>query len=202
MNDNDQSAGATPAAPGATPGQTPPATPSATPTPPPSATPPATDDDAALGEGGKRALDAERASRRAAEDRAKAAEKERDDLKAATLSESEKAIADAKKAGQTEATERYAAVIRRSEVKAALAAAGIQSSVMDLAVKADEFAALKVGDDGNVEGLDEAVKAFKGTRKDLFTKPGTDGSADGGARNNGAQPATTLEGAIGAHYDK
>lgn len=77
-------AGAMPAAGGATLPQTPPAS------EPPA--PPATGvaDDGALGEAGKRALEAERAARRDAEARAKAAADELDKLKTAALSEDEK----------------------------------------------------------------------------------------------------------------
>lgn len=142
----------------------------------------ATGDDGALGEGGKRALEAERTSRKAAEDRAKAFEKELADLKAASLSDTEKAIADAKKAGATEASTRMAAQIRRSEVKAALTAAGVSGSLLDLAARADEFAKLVVSDDGEIEGLESAVKAFKDSHPDVFTKPAAAGTADGGTR--------------------
>lgn len=169
MTDN-ASAGATPVVGGATPSQTP-AQPA--PTTPVTATPPATgDDDAALGEGGKRAIKAER-------DRASAAEKERDqfrtrleELENASKSEHEKAVAQAKREGAAEVATRYEAAIRRSEVRAALTAAGVPSSLVDLASRADGFASLKVNDEGRVSGLDDAVKAFKDATPDLFGKAG------------------------------
>lgn len=82
------SAGATPAAAGATPTQTTPVSPApATP-----ATTPATGAPDVLGEGGMRALEAERTKAAEADRRAKAAEKELADFKAASLTDAEKAI--------------------------------------------------------------------------------------------------------------
>jgi hypothetical protein len=181
MTDN-ASAGATPAVPGATPGQTA-GTEPATPVP-------ATGTDEALGDTGKRALEAERKAAREAQRRAEAAEKALEDLKLAGASETEKAIAAARKEGAAEVTERYHAQIRRSEIKAALVGAGINGSVLDLAAKADEFGGLKVTDDGEVEGLDQAVAAFKASRADLF-KVGTVGSPDAGTGGRAA-PAVSF----------
>lgn len=194
MADQNASAGATPAAAGATPAQTTPVSPAAD----PSATPvtPATGDADALGDSGKRALDAMKSERDAA---VRAAKKATDDLEAARLagaSESEKALAKAKADGASEVTERLHAMIRRSEVKAALAGSGINPSVLDLAIGASEFAALKVGEDGTVEGLDQAVAQFKGTRGDLFKPSPTGGTADlgtGSAARSSAGKTFTRE---------
>jgi len=167
------SAGATPAAAGATPTQTTTVSPSTATTP----TPPATGD-GELGDAGKRALDAERATAKTEKARADKAERDLAELKLAGASESEKAIAAARKEGAAEVTERANAKVRRSEVKAALASAGINASVLDLAVGAAEFGSLKVSDDGEVEGLDEAIQTFKGTRADLFKPAPAAGSSD------------------------
>lgn len=172
MADN-ASAGATPAAAGATPAQTTPVSPAADPVTP---TTPAMGDDG-LGDAGKRAIDAERASARAEKARADKAEKALTDLQNASKSDAEKALAAAKAEGASEVTERYHAMIRRSEVKAALAGSGINPSVLDLALGAPEFAGLKVADDGSVEGLDAAVAQFKGSRADLFKPATVDGSS-------------------------
>lgn len=171
---------------GATPpaGGTPPTPPAGDPPPPPP-TPPATGDPGDLGDAGKRALAEERAARKAAEKLAADNAKRIEELENASKSDSEKAIAQAKKDGAAEVLVRVHDQVRRSEVKAALTAAGINPSVLDLATKADEFAALKVSDDGEVEGLAAAVEAFKKARVDLFTKPAAAGSADGGARGDG-----------------
>lgn len=180
------SAGATPAAGDATSPQTPVSPAAATPS---AAAPSATDDDPQLGDAGKRALNDERRARREAEDRAKALERERDELKAATQTESEKAIAEAKKAGAAEVTERFHGQIRRAEVRAALTSAGINASVLDLAAKADEFAALKVTDEGEVSGLDAAVEAFKRARPDLFAAKTAPRSGDAGLGPRGTPAA-------------
>ena len=162
----EQSAGATPVAGGATPSQTP-AQPAATTAPAASAAP-ATGDVDDLGEGGKRAIRAER-------ERAAAAERERDEfrrqleeLQNSTRTEAEKAIAQAKKDGAAEVLTKVHAQVRRSEVRAALSAAGLSSSMLDLAAKADEFANLKVTDEGDVQGLDQAIADFKKAMPDLF----------------------------------
>lgn len=184
MPDNDQSAGAMPAAGGATPPQSPPASPAADPPTTPAA--PATGDPDVLGDAGKRALRAEREQRAAAE-------RERDELKTrleqlegASKTEQQKALDEAVKAAKAETQASADARIRRAEVKAALAASGIVASELDLAAIAPEFGKLKVTDQGDVEGLAEAVKDFKEAHPTLFAKPGPQpGSADGGARGPG-----------------
>lgn len=181
-----QSAGATPAAGGATPPQTP-AQPAAATTS--AVAPSATDGDEPLGPAGTRALEAERRTAREAQDRASALQRELDELKVKGLSESERAVADAKKAGAQEVTERFHGQIRRAEVRSALTSAGINPSVLDLAAKADEFAALKVNESGEVDGLDAAVEAFKRARSDLFTPKTTPRPADSGLGPRGTPAA-------------
>lgn len=174
MTDN-ASAGATPVVAGATPAQTPPpnGTPSAAP-------PPATGDPDALGDAGKRALEAMKAERDAASRDAKAAKQALEALQDKSATDAEKAI----KAARAEGLAQGHAQIRRSEVKAALAGAGINASVLDLALGAPDFAALKVNDEGEVEGLGEAIAAFKKARADLFKPTAAPGSADGGAHGS------------------
>lgn len=186
MTTDTASAGAMPAAGGAMPPQTP-AQPAAA--PPPAGASPATGDDQQLGDAGKRALEDERRARREADDRVKAVQKELDDLKAQSLTDSERAVADAKKAGAAEVTERFHGQIRRAEIRTALTGAGINASVLDLAAKADEFAALKVTEDGDVQGLDAAVEAFKKARPDLFTAAKAAPRPDSGLGPRGAPAA-------------
>lgn len=176
MPDNEPSAGATPAAGGATPPQTPPD--------PPATDPPATGDPDDAGEGAKSALAKERAAAKASELRAKAAETALAELKAASQTEAERAVTQARKDGAAEVLERVQAQIRRSEVKSALTAAGVNPAFLALAVKADEFANLTVDDDGEVEGLTEAVAALKSANKALFTSEPAAGTADGGGRGS------------------
>lgn len=192
MSDNDPSAGAMPVAGGATPPQTQPATTTpAAPAPTAAPSAPATGDPDALGDAGKQALDRMKAERNAERDRAKKAEDELEQLRSASKSETEKAIDAAKKTGASEVQARYEAQIRRSEVKAALAAQGVNPQLLELAPRADHFAALKVTEDGSVEGIDEAIKAFKAAAPDAFKAPGVgapagpSGSADGGVRGAG-----------------
>lgn len=167
--------GATPGA-GATPAQagqqtTTPAATGATPatgtTAPAADATPATGDDATLGEAGKRILAEARRMAREAEARAKALEEERDALKASTQTEAEKARDAAVKEAERTTAAKYEARIRQSDVRAALTAAGMSASELDLALAAPEFARLKVGDQGT-EGVTDAVAAFKTAHPGLF----------------------------------
>lgn len=177
MTDN-ASAGATPVVAGATPTQT------ADTTAAPTAS--AMGDPEALGEAGKRALDAMKLERNDAVKASRALQARLEELENASKSETDKAIAQAKKDGAAEVLVRVQAQVRRSEVRTALIAQGINANVLDLAAKADEFGALEVTDDGDVTGLAEAVKAFKAARPDLFTKAPPVGTADGGNRGGGS----------------
>lgn len=154
-------AGAMPVAEGATPSQTA-VLPDAAPTPP------ATGDSEALGEAGTRALAAERKRANEAEKAQRTLQTRLTELENASKSETDKAIDVARKEGAAEATAKANERIRRAEVRSALTAAGVNPALLDLAARADEFGALKVGDDGEVEGLAAAVEAFKKTMPDLF----------------------------------
>lgn len=202
MSEPTTPAGATPAAGGATPPQTPPAAsaPDPVPQPTPAADPSATDDTPALGDAGKRALDAMKAERNAAVAAAKAAERELEELRAASLSETDKAIAAARKAGADEVTERLHARVRRAETKLALARAGAVPSLIEDLANAAEFAALAVDDADQVTGLDDAIKAHKARVPDAYRAPTSSGpgSVDGGPRAPGAPRATDLATAVAA----
>jgi hypothetical protein len=199
-------AGATPAAGGATPPQTPPAasapapTPQAQPAAIPAPDPSAPDDTLGLGDAGKRALDAMKAERNAALAASKAAERELEELRTASLSETEKAIATARKAGADEVTERLHARVRRAEVKLALAGAGATPSLIEDLANGAEFAALKVDETDQVLGLDDALKAHRSRVPDAYRAAATPGpgSVDGGPRAPGAPRATDLASAVAA----
>jgi hypothetical protein len=200
----DTTTGATPGA-GATPAQAgqqepttqPPAgaTPQAGTTATAAATSPATGDEA-LGDAGKRILAEARREAKEATDRAKAAEAERDALKAATLTDQEKAIAAARKEAIAEADAKWLGHVRRVTVRQALTAAGISQSELDLAANAPEFGALKVSDEGVVEDIGKTVDAFKASHPSLFASTGArTGSGDlgfGGGHPAG-QPTYTRE---------
>ena len=194
-------AGATPVVAGATPVQTPPATPP-TGTPPAAPTPPATDGSDALGEPGKRALDAMKAERNAADTRAKAAETELETLKAAGLSESEKAVKEATNAATAAERAKWQTSIRAVRVEAALRVAGATNeTLLDLALRSDLISALKVDEAGKVTDLDKAVEQLKKDIPEMFTKTGP-GTVTAGAQTGApAQPAD-LEAAIAEHYTK
>lgn len=186
-------AGATPVVGGATPPQTP--------VQPAAAAPgasgePATGYPDGLGDAGKRALDDMKAAKKAAEAQAKTALEELEKLRAATATDAEKAIAQARKEGATEVLGKAQAQIRRSEVRAALSAAGLSGTLVDLASRADEFASLKVSDDGEVEGLNSAVDAFKKAQPDLFrttTAAPRPGGGDSGLGPRGTPPGAGMD---------
>lgn len=173
-------AGATPAAAGATPTQTTPVSPAAAAPEPPAA--PATGEPEVLGDAGKRAIDRMKAERDAAVEAGRADKKRIDELENASRTDQEKAIAKARQEASDEVTGKYQAQVRQARVEAALAAAGVEPSLIDLATNAGEFAKLKVTDDGKVEGLTEAIAALKKDRPALFKAPVAPGTADGGTR--------------------
>jgi hypothetical protein len=177
--------------------------PAPTPQPQPASTSPedpSTQDASGLGDAGKRALDAMKAERNAAIAASKAAERELEQLRTASLSESDKAIAAARKAGADEVTERLHARVRRAETKLALARAGAVPSLIEDLANAAEFAALVVDDTDQVAGLDDALKAHKARVPDAYRAPAAPGpgSVDGGPRAPGAPRATDLATAVAA----
>lgn len=194
-------------------------TPPATGTPPPAgATPaaaagtkPATGDDSAtddstLGDSGKAAIREERRRAKEAEDRAKAAETELQQLREAGQSDQDKAITQARREGAAERDAHWKARIRAAEVRGALRGGGIvDDEALELALGARHFRDLKVDSEtGSVDGLPEAVEAFRKTAPWAFkttsgtpTPGGPWGGAEGG--NKTKEPASLTE-AIAAHY--
>jgi hypothetical protein len=185
MTDTTTPAGAMPAAAGATPAQSTPVSPAAAPAEP------ATGDPDALGEGGKAAIVKERAAARAALDRATAAETELANLKTASQTETERAIAQAKKEGAESVSAKLNDRIRRSEARASLLAAGANAEFVDLAVNADEFKGLKVSAEGEVEGLEEAIATFKKSHGGVFAKA-TAGAGSGDLGTGSGQGASQV----------
>jgi hypothetical protein len=141
------------------------------------------DGETALGDAGKKALDAMKAERKTARDQA-AAEKARADALQAKLDGKEAEYAAEQKSEQA-ALAKYNDKILKSEVKAA--AKGVLADPAD-AYKFLDLDKFEVDDDGNV---DESViaKALADLIKDkpyLAAQGGTrfQGTADGGARND------------------
>lgn len=152
-------AGATPAAVGATPTQTPSQEQER-----PAGQEPATGNgrsgDDPLGEPGKRALEAERAARRDAEDRFKAAQKELDDLKTASLSAEEKRskrLAELEQEQSQWAIERQELVLR-GEVASAAARLGF-SDPGD-ALRLLDRTALNFAPDGSPQNLEAQLQGL------------------------------------------
>lgn len=162
-------AGATPVEPDATSGQSAPAT---------SSPVDATSTDEQLGDAGKGALQAERKAARDATKRAEAAERELEALRAASLSDQEKAIDAARKEGAAAVTARADAIVRRSEVRRVLAQAGCIDVEVAAAAMAADFADLPVTESGDVEGIDKALTTFRNAHPALFTAKRATGSAD------------------------
>lgn len=192
--------GAMPAAAGATPTQTTPVSPAPEPTP---ATPtaPATGDPE-IGDAGKRAIAAERKTAKEAQDALKAAQTELDTLKAAGLSESEKAVKEATNAATAAERARWQTSIRSVRVEAALRVAGATNeTLLDLALRSDLISALKVDEAGKVTDLDKAVEQFKKDIPEMFAKSGP-GTVTAGVQTGQSAAAKDLEGAVAAHYTK
>ena len=170
-------------------------------TPPAPPAPPATgDDDPALGEGGKKAIAAERKAAREEKARADALATELETLKAAGLSESEKATKEAVRAAEAAERAKWQTSIRTVRVEAALRVAGATNeTLLDLALKSDIIAALKVDDAGKVVDLDKAVEQLKKEIPEMFAPTGP-GTVTRGPQTAPGTGATTLDGAIAAHY--
>ena len=167
------------------------------------------DKDADLGEGGKRALAAEREARakaerdrKAADKRAKAAEARLAELEGASKTDQEKAL---------EAARNEAAEAVRAEVTAELHGERIQSALIraasgKLADPQDAVVYLKdkieVGDDGRPDqkAVASAIEQLLKDKPYLAPAAKGHGSADQGTRKNGGGKPATLTDAIAAHY--
>lgn len=135
---------------------------------------PATGDD--LGEPGKKALESERTRAKDAEKRAKTAERELEQHRQASMSESEKAVAEAEKRGEQKAAQQWSQRLVRSDF---VAAASRRNPEFDAASVLDDLNLSRfVGDDGEPDGkaiaaaVDRLVPAAGGRTP----------SFDGGAR--------------------
>jgi hypothetical protein len=192
-------AGATPVVAGATPAQSAPSD-GAPPTTPP--TPPATGEPE-IGEAGRRAIAAERKTAKEAQDALKAAQTELETLKAAGLSESEKAVKEATNAATAAERAKWQTSIRAVRVEAALRVAGATNeTLLDLALRSDLITALKVDEAGKVTDLDKAVEQLKKDIPEMFVAPVPGGPTRGAQPGPAPTGAKDLESAIAAHYQK
>lgn len=71
---------------------------------------------------------------------------------------------------------------------------------LDLAVNAPEFAALKVDEDGSVTDLTKTVEAFVKDYPEMFAAAPAAGGVNRGPNGGPSDQPTSLEGAIGQHY--
>jgi hypothetical protein len=130
--------------------------------------------DDGLADAGRKALAEERRAR-------KAAEAELARLRKASMSEQEKAVADAKAAGADEASKAAAPRLVRAELKAAAAEAGVPKATLDGFL---EYADLSrfVGEGGEIDekAIGTAVKRLGGTNGRT--------NFDGGARDRSTAP--------------
>jgi hypothetical protein len=142
-----------------------------------------TEGETALGDAGKKALDAMKAERKTARDQA-AAEKARADALQAKLDGKEAEHAAEQKSEQA-ALAKYNDRILKSEVKAA--AKGVLADPAD-AYKFLDLSKFEVGDDGDVDeaAIAKALSDLIEKKPYLAAQGGTrfQGTADGGARND------------------
>lgn len=186
--------GATPPAAGA-PATPAPATPPATPVPPATGEP-------EIGEAGKRAIAAERKTAKDAQDALKAAQTELETLRAAGLTESERAVKEATNAATAAERAKWQTSIRSVRVEAALRVAGATNeTLLDLALRSDLIAGLKVDEAGKVTDLDKAVEQLKKDIPEMFT-PAVAGTPTRGAQTGPAGQPRDLAGSIADHYAK
>lgn len=146
-----------------------------------SATDTSTKDDDKLGEGGKKALDAERAARKDAEKRLAAFEAAQKKADRAKLDDTARAQAEAKDAADR---------ADKAERRAALLEAAVTHSLTK-----DE---LELLEDTPVDKVDARAKKLAALRK--TAKTGSSGGEATGSR--GPQKPTSLSGAIAAHYNQ
>lgn len=148
--------------------------------PPAAAAPPATGDPDALGDAGKKALDAMKAERNAASSRAKALERELDQFRKASMSEAEKAVAEAEARGRASATGVFAQRLAKSEFAAAAAR---RNPDYEVAFEYVNLAGM-VSEDGEPD-----AKAIAKAVERLVPAPAAGPpSFDGGARKTSSAP--------------
>lgn len=130
----------------------------------------------ALGDAGKQALDRMKAERAEAQKEAKALRVELDKVRQASMSETERAIAEAKAAGRTEAASEFGKRLVKSELAIAAAKRNPDFDTAGL-----DYLDLSrfVGDDGEPD-----AKAIAGAVERLVPAPSGAPSFDGGARNS------------------
>lgn len=149
------------------------------------------DGEDALGDKGKKALDAMKAERNAAKDEARKIREEFEALRAKVEGkEAEYKAEQEKRAAEREALSKANERILKAEVRAA--AAGKLSDPAD-ALRFIDLSSFEVGDDGEVDAsaITSAISDLIESKPYLAAQSGKkfQGSADGGTRNGGTQPS-------------
>lgn len=159
------------------------------PTPEPAAQEPVEPAEEPLGEGGKRALDAERAARKAAERRATEIEAQLAEMREAQMSEQERAVAEARREGEQTATEKANSRLFSAEVRAAASSKLTDPDLFadpDVAMRLLGLDAVPTNDVGDIDqaaiagAIDALLEAKPYLAAASATRP--NGDADGGAR--------------------
>lgn len=141
-----------------------------------------------LGDGGKKALTAERRGRREAERRLKAALAELASAREAQMTEQEKALAQARAETRAETEAEWSAKIVDSRIEAAAARAGMRRP--EAAVKLVSRDTIAV-DGGEIVGVDEAVAQLLEDMPELKAEPPRfQVPGDGGDRSRPVQQLT------------
>ena len=131
----------------------------------------------ALGDAGKQALDRMKAERNEAKQRAKELEKELDKVRKSSMSEAEKAVAEAEARGRAEAATQFGTRLVRSEF---VAAAAKRNATFDASAVLDDLNLAKfVNDDG-----DPDQKAIAAAVNRLVPDASGPPSFEGGARTS------------------
>lgn len=97
----------------------------------------------------------------------RAYEKELAELRKTLESDGERALREARESAVTEAENKYKGLIVRSEAKTALLQAGLTSGVERM-LKLIDLSAVKIGEDGSLEGLDSQIDEIKKDFAELF----------------------------------
>jgi len=139
------------------------------------------DPEAALGDAGKKALDAMKAERNAASSRAKALEKEIGELRKSQMGEAERAVAEAEERGRTTALGNLGQRLVLSEFKAAAAGKGLPVDEWLEDLNLSKY----VGSDGepDTKAIGTTVERFAALRGDRQVP-----SYDGGTRRAADKP--------------
>lgn len=142
--------------------------------------------EADLGDAGKRALDEERRARGAAEKEARETKAELDRLRAASMSEQDKAVAKARDEGKAEATAEVQLERVRDKIEAK--AANKLADPEDAAALLGDLSRFVVNGNIDSKAITSAIDALVKSKPYLSARPGN-GSGEGGPR--GGAPAAT-----------